>query len=60
MSIHEQPPSTGGPELEELVRLRAEVARLQQERDDARKRNLSRPDVTRGSVAGLWPSYWCF
>ena len=37
MSIHEQPPGSGGPDQEEILRLRAEVARLQRERDDARK-----------------------
>ena len=44
MSIHEQPPGTGGQEQEEILRLRAEVARLQRERDDARK---AQPKPTR-------------
>jgi hypothetical protein len=37
MSLHDQSPSSSGTEQEEIQRLRAEVARLQQERDDARK-----------------------
>ncbi|CAH0291891.1 hypothetical protein SRABI26_04256 [Arthrobacter sp. Bi26] len=37
MSLQDQPTSPGGPEQEEILRLRAEVARLQQERDAARK-----------------------
>ncbi|MFF2243533.1 hypothetical protein ACFVTM_05065 [Arthrobacter sp. NPDC058130] len=37
MSLHDQPPSSSGTEQEEILRLRAEVSRLQQERDEARK-----------------------
>lgn len=37
MSLQEQPPSSGSTEQEEILRLRAEVARLQRERDDARQ-----------------------
>ena len=37
MSLHDQSPSSSSPEQEEILRLRAEVARLQRERDDARK-----------------------
>ncbi|RKR30463.1 hypothetical protein C8D78_0788 [Arthrobacter oryzae] len=36
MSLHEQSPGADSPEQEEILRLRAEVARLQRERDDAR------------------------
>src|SRR6476620_506255 len=37
MSLNDQPAGPASPEQEEILRLRAEVARLQQERDSARK-----------------------
>ena len=37
MSLNDQPAGPASPEQEEILRLRAEVARLQQERDTARK-----------------------
>ncbi|MGO4804766.1 hypothetical protein AB4089_06515 [Arthrobacter sp. 2MCAF15] len=37
MSLQDQSPSSSGTDQEEILRLRAEVARLQQERDEARK-----------------------
>ena len=37
MSIQDQSPSSDGTEQEEILRLRAEVARLQRERDDTRQ-----------------------
>ena len=43
MSLQEQPPSSGSTEQEELLRLRAEVARLQRERDDARRATQATP-----------------
>ncbi|MFF2029206.1 hypothetical protein [Arthrobacter sp. NPDC058192] len=36
MSLHDQPAGPSGPEQEELLRLRSEVARLERERDEAR------------------------
>jgi hypothetical protein len=49
MSLHDEAGSPGSPEQEEIQRLRAEVARLQLERDDARKTSLRPP----GREAGL-------
>ncbi len=43
MSLQEQPPSSGNSEQEEILRLRAEVARLQRERDDARQATQAPP-----------------
>ena len=40
MSLHDDAKSAGSPEREEILRLRAEVARLQLERDDAKKTSL--------------------
>ncbi|MCB5292324.1 hypothetical protein [Arthrobacter sp. SO3] len=40
MSLHDDTRVPGSPEQEEILRLRAEVARLQHERDDARKTSL--------------------
>ena len=43
MSLHDDSRIPGSPEQEEILRLRAEVTRLQLERDDARKSNLRPP-----------------
>ena len=43
MSLHDDSRIPGNPEQEEILRLRAEVARLQLERDDATKANLRPP-----------------
>lgn len=55
MSLQDQSPSSRGPEQEEILRLRAEIARLQRERDDARKAHPKpsgpRPGLARRIVA---------
>lgn len=55
MSLQDQSPSSSGPEQEEILRLRAEIARLQRERDDARKApprpSGPRPGLARRIVA---------
>ncbi|MGY3317085.1 hypothetical protein [Arthrobacter sp. H-02-3] len=55
MSLHDQSPSPSSPEQEEILRLRAEVARLQRERDDARtappKPSRTHPGLARRIVA---------
>ena len=43
MSLHDDSRIPGSPEQEEILRLRAEVARLQLERDEATKTNLRPP-----------------
>ncbi|MDN4645742.1 hypothetical protein [Arthrobacter sp. PsM3] len=48
MSFHDDTKVPGSPEQEEILRLRAEVARLQLERDDARNSSLRPPG--RGAV----------
>jgi len=57
MSLHDQSPSSSSPEQEEILRLRAEVARLQRERDDARKARPRpagpRPGLARRIIAIL-------
>ncbi|MGO4230653.1 hypothetical protein AB4Y72_17540 [Arthrobacter sp. YAF34] len=50
MSLQDQSPSSSGPEQEEILRLRAEIARLQRERDDARKAH-PRPSGPRPGLA---------
>ncbi|HSN36252.1 MAG TPA: hypothetical protein VLT34_07875 [Arthrobacter sp.] len=49
MSVHDDPGIPASQEHEEILRLRAEVARLELERDDARKTSLRPP----GRGAGL-------
>ncbi|MET3950004.1 hypothetical protein [Arthrobacter sp. UYEF36] len=49
MSLHDDAKVPGSPEQEEILRLRAEVARLRLERDDARTTSPGRP----GPGAGL-------
>ena len=50
MSVHNQAEDAGSPEREELLLLRAEVARLQRERDDAWKASQKPPGMRAGMI----------